>query len=112
MLLARMSVAIRQPEPAPRRAVLRLQAIDELRDARDVVDVAHALARAPDILPRLRAFVAGAVLPRLFGGRQVVRVEAGRPDAAGKVAAVHAGEERRVDDVAGARLDDHLLVAL
>ena len=33
-------------------------------------------------------------------------------DAAAQVVAVHAREERGVDDVGGARVDDHLLVAL
>jgi len=56
--------------------VLRFQAIDQFCDARDVVDVAYALPRAPDIAPGLGGAAVEAHLC-FVRFRQVLGVEAG-----------------------------------
>src|SRR5512143_3366004 len=80
----------------------------------DVVDVADALAGAPDVAPGFLFHVAAAteIHLRLVGFRQVIGVETGQRHAVPEVIAFHAREERRVDDVVRAGRDDHVLVAL
>src|SRR5262249_37363004 len=87
---------------------------DDLRDRHHLVDLSHALARAPDVAPDLllHAAAGAEVHLRGIGPRQVLRVETGRHDALLEVVAVHAGKQVRVDDVGRGGLDDLFLVAL
>ena len=60
--------------------------------------------RAPDLLPGLRlGALAGGIGAKThlggIGGRQVVRIQAGRDDRRLQIIAVHAGEEVGIDDV-------------
>src|SRR5882757_3610378 len=73
---------------------LHLEAFYQLGDRRRVGDLADALARAPDVAPRLGFGVtAGAEIhPGLVGDRQIVGVEARGHDRGPEIIAVHAGE--------------------
>src|SRR3990172_3151379 len=95
-----------------RREIFRFETIHQLRDSRYVVDIAHALPRAPDFLPRFRALLATAIQSRRFIRRQVVGIQSSIADAARKIAAMHARKKRRVDDVPRAGSDDHLFIVL
>ena len=83
-------------------------------DRLDRIDLAHALARAPDVAPDLLLGAAAGAEVHLagIGLRQVERIEAGRDDAVLQVVAVHAGKKVRVDDVRGGGAQDLLLVAV
>src|SRR5690606_5327134 len=87
-------------QPLHRLLVLQRQAVDDLRRRQDVVDVAHALAGAPDVPPDLgTAAAAGAEGHLALVGRgQVVGVQPGLDDALAQVVAVNAGEQVGVDD--------------
>ncbi|QYU70903.1 isoleucine--tRNA ligase [Leptolyngbya sp. 15MV] len=95
-------------------AELRLQPVDHRRHRADLLDRAHALARAPDVLPRLGLGIAAAAEVHRAGiaHRQVVRVHARRLDRGAQVVAVNPGEQVGIDDPVGAALDDALLVTL
>src|SRR5579885_3354246 len=97
-------------ERGARRLVLGLEPGHDVGGRRGVVDLADALARAPDVAPRLGLLVAaGAEIHlALVGHRQVVGIEAGRGDRALEVVAVHAGEEVGVDDLLSGAVDDAL----
>ncbi|KAG0774379.1 hypothetical protein G6F22_014109 [Rhizopus arrhizus] len=93
-----------------RFVVLAAQRVDDLAGGFDAGDAPHALARAPDVFPRLdpgRTEVGRAAV-RL---RQVARIQPGGRDAGLQVVAGNAGEERGVEDVGRAGLDDGGFVA-
>src|SRR5215813_14624310 len=98
----------------PCRLVLGLEPGHDLGGGRSVEDLADALARAPDVAPRLHLGVAARaeIHLALVGHRQVFGIEAGRGDAALEIVAVHAGEQVGVDDLLARRLDDALLVGV
>src|SRR5450755_4517127 len=77
-----------------RGLVFGLEAGHDLGGGRRVEDLAVALARTPDVTPRLGLGIAarGEIHLALVGFGQVVGVEAGGGDAALQVVAVHAGE--------------------
>ena len=99
-------------EPRPRRLVLEEHAIGDRRHARHIVDAAHALARAPDVAPRLE--LGAPPLPKFIFDLSAAGKSSGSSPVLAtlraQVVARDAAEERRIDDILRDRLDQHLLV--
>src|ERR1700735_5406236 len=102
----------RNSESRACRLVFRRHPVDQRLDRFDVVNAADALPGAPDVAPCLEFRVAaGAEIHfRLIGLGKLVGVEAGARHAAAQVVAGDAAEQRGVDDVLAAAVDEHLLV--
>jgi hypothetical protein len=94
------------PSRASRRRTA-FQPLDELADARQVVHQADALARAPDVLPRLRLAAAEIIFDLSDSGSAS---GSRRRSMLADVVAVHAGEQVRIDDVRRFGVEDRVLV--
>src|SRR3546814_6444465 len=101
-------------QSAPGVAILRGEFGDEFCDGTDGRDRTDALARSPDVLPRLRLGVAARAEIHRFeiALGQIVGVHTRRGDRLAEIIAVYPREQVRIDDVARAAFDDAVLIAL
>src|SRR5882757_946802 len=95
-----------------RRCIFAFHPRDQCIHRFDIVDAADALAGAPNVPPRLRRRIAAGAeihfgLVR-FG--QMIGIETRVRDTAAQVVAVDAAEQRCVDNIFAAAIDEHLLV--
>src|SRR5690554_4327959 len=91
--------------------VFALQVLDDFVHGKYLLDSSHALAGAPDVAPWLAA--RGAEVGACTAGLvQLVGIQARRNNTGPEVVARDAGKVRGIDDIAGARLYQHVFIGV